>query len=596
MQKNKFGFMKLLCKGLVLAFIISILGSPICAFAKTEESDPAKSLIVNILNPDGTTTLVHEYLYEELAPLETTEYYATIDAMPIGVGTKAKGVKIHKLIEDAKQYNPNIKWESGQKLVFYVTDTPIPMPYQGSNYYTYDFLYGQNRYYFPKLVETYDPEYPDEVCLDGAVLVEPMLSSASYQEREATDEILKNTESPVKMDNKEAFRFCMGITEEEATKENFSTTNKFARWVYRVDVGPINGQRLKADKTDNEVGQPIEITFTDEPAWREAITQIKVNEDILDSDNYEITEGKITIKPGVFTKASTYKITVEATGFMNSTVDQKITQSIPSSYTIAFKSDGEVYKTESVEAGQTIDAPTAPAKEGYTFDGWYEDEDFNNKATFPYTVTKDVTLYAKWTAIPTPSTYAINVAKTNGGAVNVSSATGKEGDTITLTITPEKGKRLVEGSLKYTTDGGKSYTTIEGNSFTMPVSDVTITCEFENISYQYTVHPQEDAIIYDIGQTTDGIKTMTVKSGIEGMKYFRVQIMSIGKVHEGNETVVFVHLRDGKQLSINTTVADFDTVDASAAGFNVKEGDIIKVYLVDELTNDDTVNPIIMLQ
>jgi hypothetical protein len=133
---------------LVMFFSILGLGSPGTAWAKTEESDPAEFLVVNILNPDGTTTLVHEYSYEELEPLEEIEYYATIDALPIGVGTKAKGVKIHTLIEHAvENYDSNIKWGSGQKLVFYVTDYPT-VPYQGTNYYTYDFLYGQERCYF----------------------------------------------------------------------------------------------------------------------------------------------------------------------------------------------------------------------------------------------------------------------------------------------------------------------------------------------------------------------------------------------------------------------------------------------------------------
>ena len=174
-------------------------------------------------------------------------------------------------------------------MVFYVTDYP-DHPYQGTNYYTYDLLYGQDRYYFPRLVETYDPEVPGSVSIEEAMLVEPMLASSSYQERRATHEVLQGE---VKMDSKESFRFCMGITEEEATTEGFSTTNKFARWVYRMDVGPISGARLTADTTDNEIGQLIEITVTGEPTgWYEAITQVKVDEDVLDREQYEITAGK----------------------------------------------------------------------------------------------------------------------------------------------------------------------------------------------------------------------------------------------------------------------------------------------------------------
>ena len=397
---------------LVMFFSILGLGSPGTAWAKTEESDPAEFLVVNILNPDGTTTLVHEYSYEELEPLEEIEYYATIDALPIGVGTKAKGVKIHTLIEHAvENYDSNIKWGSGQKLVFYVTDYPT-VPYQGTNYYTYDFLYGQERCYFPKLVETYDPEWGrEDIELDGAVAVAPMLASSSYQERWATDEILKSTDNPVEMDGTESFRFCMGITEAEALDENFSSTNKFARWVYRVDVGPVNGERLTADKTDNEVGQPIEITFKNNSTWQTAITQVRVNEDILDPDKYEITAGEITIKPGVFTEAGTYAITVEATGFMNSTVKQKINEATkPTTVEVEYTAEGDI---------------TAISPEGVTFaygkftvltevtEFTFKDADKEMKATF----AEGTWTFAEVVTEPTTYTVTFTVTDSENAAI-----------------------------------------------------------------------------------------------------------------------------------------------------------------------------------
>ncbi len=340
MQLMKWGLKprsrKLIACMVALIMLLSMmgLGSPGTAQAKTGSSAPAESLVVNILNPDGTVTTVHEYVYDELASLEKINYYATIDSLPIGVGTKAQGVEIHTLINDAKNYNPDIKWESGQKLVFYATDYPT-IPYQGTNYYTYDFLYGQNRCYFPKLVETYNPEYGREsIDLSGAVAVAPMLASSSYQDRGLTDAKLKSTDNPVVIDGVSSFRFCMGITEAEARDENFSSTNKFAKWVYRVDVGPVNGSKLIADKTDNEVGQPIEITFTDNSAWREKIAQVKVDENVLNLEQYAITAGKLTINSDVFTQAGDYTITVESPGYMNSTVKQTING--PPAYTVTF--------------------------------------------------------------------------------------------------------------------------------------------------------------------------------------------------------------------------------------------------------------------
>lgn len=231
--------LKILGRGLLLVFMLGLLLTPLPVLAKTGYSDQAAALVVNIFHPDGSTTPVHEYTYGELESLAEIECYATIDALPAAVGTKAQGVKIDRLIEHAAQnYNSNIAWGPGKQLRFYVTDSPYP--YQ-PNYYTYENLYGKDRYYFPQLVETFDPEDPEEISLEGAVSVDPMLSFSSYQERGATDAELKGG---VNMSSEESFRFCMGITAEEARavseSPELSTANKFARWVYRVDVGPID--------------------------------------------------------------------------------------------------------------------------------------------------------------------------------------------------------------------------------------------------------------------------------------------------------------------------------------------------------------------
>ena len=44
-----------------------------------------------------------------------------------------------------------------------------------------------------------------------------------------------------------------------------------------------------------------------------------------------------------------------------------------------------------------IDTEPQTTRDGYTFAGWYTDETFHYKVTFPYDVTKEQTLYAKWT-------------------------------------------------------------------------------------------------------------------------------------------------------------------------------------------------------
>ena len=100
----------------------------------------------------------------------------------------------------------------------------------------------------------------------------------------------------------------------------------------------------------------------------------------------------------------------------------------------------------------------------------------------------------------------------------------------------------------------------------------------------YLTTPREDEN-YVISENQDGIKIMTVKSGVTGLKYFHADVTPV-RSHNGDETLVFVHLRNGQQLSLNSTCGDFDLIDSGGAGFNVGAGDMVKIYMVDRLTND----------
>lgn len=75
-----------------------------------------------------------------------------------------------------------------------------------------------------------------------------------------------------------------------------------------------------------------------------------------------------------------------------------------------------------------------------------------------------------------------------GGTIQAHAATAAAGSTVTLTITPEEGWQLQEGSLKYN-DGTEDHAII-GESFTMPAGDVTVTAEFAEI-------PSHDAALID---------------------------------------------------------------------------------------------------
>ncbi len=56
-----------------------------------------------------------------------------------------------------------------------------------------------------------------------------------------------------------------------------------------------------------------------------------------------------------------------------------------------------------------IEKEPLPKRDGYTFLGWYLEESFLNKVTFPFEVTKDQTLYAKWEEnVPDAISFTVN--------------------------------------------------------------------------------------------------------------------------------------------------------------------------------------------
>jgi uncharacterized repeat protein (TIGR02543 family) len=67
--------------------------------------------------------------------------------------------------------------------------------------------------------------------------------------------------------------------------------------------------------------------------------------------------------------------------------------------------------------GESIDAPPATSRPGYTFGGWYPTSACNTApVSFPYTVTGSVTLYAGW--IPQPQTAYLSGVSLSAGTLN----------------------------------------------------------------------------------------------------------------------------------------------------------------------------------
>ena len=81
---------------------------------------------------------------------------------------------------------------------------------------------------------------------------------------------------------------------------------------------------------------------------------------------------------------------------------------------------------------------------------------------------------------PNPGKYTITVNTPKGGTIIPNRTSANAGDEIIVTVTPDDGYQMVEGSLTYTLaiENGETVK-ITNNRFTMPEGNVTISCQWE---------------------------------------------------------------------------------------------------------------------
>ena len=90
-------------------------------------------------------------------------------------------------------------------------------------------------------------------------------------------------------------------------------------------------------------------------------------------------------------------------------------------YTVTFESNGgSPVEPQTIADGSKVTQPADPTRDGYTFDGWYSDASLTTAWIFDSdTVSKDMTLYAKWKV----NEYTVTFASNDGSAVNTQTIT-----------------------------------------------------------------------------------------------------------------------------------------------------------------------------
>lgn len=131
---------------------------------------------------------------------------------------------------------------------------------------------------------------------------------------------------------------------------------------------------------------------------------VKVDGAAIAANNYTAEEGstRITLAPAYLETLSIGGHTIEivscdgsaSTGFTVKAAAQ------PSKYNVTFNMGGHGTAPADqtvIEGGKAIKPAIDPSAEGWTFDGWYANAAFSAKFNFGTAITRNTTVYAKWT-------------------------------------------------------------------------------------------------------------------------------------------------------------------------------------------------------
>ena len=235
---------------------------------------------------------------------------------------------------------------------------------------------------------------------------------------------------------------------------------------FDIAVGAVTGGTVTPDKAQAGGGETVNLDIRVDAGYRMTESSIKVNGNAISGPSFIMPDEPVEITADF--EAIPYKVSVAATE--NGTV-------------MADKTTATV--------GQKVQLTVEPAQ-GYQLTAGSlkaNGEPVNGDAfAMP---AEDVTITAQFEAVR----YAVNIGQTENGRVSTNKAMAQENEQVVVTVTPDPGYRLAEGSLK--ADGQA----VRNGTFTMPGHAVTVTAVFERIPPTvYSVREEHRNQTYTRGQ------------------------------------------------------------------------------------------------
>jgi uncharacterized repeat protein (TIGR02543 family) len=172
-------------------------------------------------------------------------------------------------------------------------------------------------------------------------------------------------------------------------------------------------------------------------------------------------------------------------------------------YKLTYDSKGgsDVHFGYAVKDG-SISAPTNPTRTGFHFGGWYADELYTQPVAFPYTITENKTLYARWV-------HHLAASAGSGGSITPFGTVAVDHNgSKSFTITPNSGYAIASVSVDGVNRGA-----IAAYTFSNVTQDHTISASFGSAANTITVQTNNAAYGTVSGGGTYAFgKSVTVKA------------------------------------------------------------------------------------
>ena len=244
---------------------------------------------------------------------------------------------------------------------------------------------------------------------------------------------------------------------------------------YSVKAGETENGSVALDKTQAAAGETVTASVSSGDGYQFVEGSLKVNDGQIPVEKTE--EGTFTFTmPGedvivtaqfelIPEEVEKYSITVSSNDAMGTIIPDK-TEAEEGEEIALTVSSGDGCRL--VEGSLQANEGRVPIKDG--------------RFKMP---PEDVLVTAEFEAIP-PSVYTVEIAAVENGSIWADPMSGSPGTSIQLTVTPDTGYRIMEGSLKATMADGTEAEVTDEFVFLMPEGNVTVTAVFEKVPVDYS--------------------------------------------------------------------------------------------------------------